>query len=181
MAATSDYTNSKLEKCIAQLHYNSTIDLSGGTYTDKDMEIVVEQAIKGKQCKELVLHHNTITQEGALKLAEALRNNTSLEKLNLGYNNIGDTGVKYLVDALLNSNKTLVKLHLQSNSITEKGAGHLADMLKINRSIRHLGLDYNSISDRGVQLLSLALGSNSVEVDHASNCEVSDDDYFCEH
>jgi Ran GTPase-activating protein (RanGAP) involved in mRNA processing and transport len=145
------------------------------------MEIVVEQAMKGKKCKTLVLHHNKITKEGAFKLAEALKNNTSLEKLNLGYNNIGDTGVEYIVDALLKSNKTLLKLHLQSNLITEKGTEHLAKMLTMNRSIRHLGLDYNIIGDRGVQLLSLALGSNNGKVDHASNCEVGDDDYFCEH
>jgi Ran GTPase-activating protein (RanGAP) involved in mRNA processing and transport len=181
MTSNSNYKNSKLEQRIAQFYYDSTIDLSEGAYTDKDMEIVVEQAINGKKCNALVLHHNNITEEGALKLAEALKNNTSLKKLNLGYNSIGDTGVEYVVEALLKSNNTLTKLHLQSNSITEKGAGHLAKMLTINRSIRRLGLDYNSIGDRGVQLLSLALSSNSIEVDHISNCEVSNDDCFCEH
>ena len=178
MAAPSVYTNSKLEQHIAECHHNSTIDLSNGNYNDKDMEIVVEQAMKGKKCKALVLCRNNITKDGALKLAEGLQNNTSLEKLNLGYNNIGDIGVEYLTEALLKSNKTLLKLHLQSNSITANGAEHLAKMLTMNRSIRHLGLDYNSIGDRGVQLLSLALRSNSVTVDIAPTCEVSDDDYF---
>lgn len=178
MADTSDYANSKLEQRIAQSQNKSIIDLADGTYTDRDMEIVIEQVIRGNKCQELVLYRNNITKQGAFKLAEALKNNTSLKKLNLGYNNIGDTGVKYIVEALLQSNKTLVKLHLQSNYITEKGAEYLAEMLRMNRSIRHLGLDYNSIGDRGVQLLCLALSSNSVAANGAPSCEVSDDDYL---
>ena len=178
MADTSDYANSKLGQRIAQFQKKSKIDLSDGTYTDRDMEIVIEQVIKGNKCQELVLYRNNISKEGALKLAEALKNNTSLKKLNLGYNRIGDKGVEYIVEALLQSNKTLAKLHLQSNYITEKGAEHLAEMLRMNRSIRHLGLDYNSIGDRGVELLSLALSSSRITSNHAPSCEVSDDDYF---
>jgi Ran GTPase-activating protein (RanGAP) involved in mRNA processing and transport len=155
-----------------------TLDLSEGGYTDEDMKVVVEHMMVHKRCNALLLHHNQITEKGVLQLAEALKNNISLKKLNLGYNNIGDRGVEYIVKPMLMSNNTLAKLHLQSNSITEKGADHLAKMLRINTAMRHLGLDYNNIGDRGVKLLSLALSSTGVEINHASNFEVHGNDYF---
>jgi Ran GTPase-activating protein (RanGAP) involved in mRNA processing and transport len=43
---------------------------------------------------------------------------------------------------------------LHSNNITDEGVEYLAEMLKINTTIVHLGLGFNQISDRGVQLLA---------------------------
>jgi hypothetical protein len=44
---------------------------------DHDMNIVVEQAIKKKQCHSLDLHYNEITSKGAAILADALYDNTT--------------------------------------------------------------------------------------------------------
>ena len=166
MANYSDPANWKGYQSIVKCYSTFIIDLSNGDYNDDDMQIVAEHVKAHKQCKQLVLHRNHITEEGALHLAEALTNNTSLQKLNIGYNSIGDTGVRYIVKPLLKDNNTLTKLHLQSNSITEKGADYLANMLRMNRRIRKLGLDYNSIGDEGVRLLSLALYPDSEVCDN---------------
>lgn len=161
MAVSSYYNISELQKSISQCYSTFAIDLSNGYYDDVDMEIVAKHVMEHKKCKVLVLHHNNITEKGALHLSEALKNNTSLEKLNIGYNKIGDRGVVHIVESLLMNNSTLAKLHLQSNSITKVGAGYLAKMLRINPTMRKLGLDYNKIGNEGVKLLSLALSSNS--------------------
>ena len=144
----------------------------------EDIEIVVKEILLRNECRKLVLKSNNITAEGAREIAEALKKNTRLEKLDLGYNKIGDNGTQYLADALSNNNRTLIKLHLQSNSITAVGARYLAEMLKNNRAIRRLGLDYNNIGDQGIQALSHTLYSNSIEMNPASNWRVRNDDFF---
>lgn len=48
-------------------------------------------------------------------------------------------------------------LNLSHNNIGDKGAEHLAEVLKVKRTLTQLHLNDNRISDRGVQLLANAL------------------------
>ena len=59
-----------------------------------------------------------IDDEDTIKLAEALKNNTSLRSLKLSDNSIADPGVNAITNAL-RSNKALVRLNL--NCYREKG------------------------------------------------------------
>ena len=132
-------------------------------------------------CVELVLKHNEITSVGAAILANALRTNTTLQKLNLGYNRLGDNGVQSLAASLIKDNTTLTKLHLQSNGISRQGAAHLATMLRSNRTLLHLALDENNIGDSGVKLLSDGLGSDGNLANERSNSQVSIDESHVTH
>ena len=55
-------------------------------------------------------------QVGAAFIAGALVNNTSLLTLNLSFNRIGDTGVKHLAQSL-RMNRTLLSLNVGSNEV----------------------------------------------------------------
>ncbi|CAF0872445.1 unnamed protein product [Rotaria sordida] len=136
------------------------IELSERLMINSDMSIVVEQAIIRKQCTILILSENHIDASGALILAKALSNNTSLIRLELQYDCIGDRGVDYLADAL-SVNKCLKVLDLRDNNITHEGARHLANMLKKNQTLTSLLLNSNHIDDRGVRLLADALIDNT--------------------
>ncbi|CAF4187816.1 unnamed protein product [Rotaria sp. Silwood2] len=137
-----------------------TIELSGRLITNSDMSIVVEQAIIRKKCNILILNGNHIDASGALILAKTLSNNTSLIRLELQCNCIGDRGVDYLADAL-SVNKCLKVLDLRDNNITHEGARHLANMLKRNQTLTSLSLNSNHIDDRGIRLLADALIDNT--------------------
>ncbi|CAF2855734.1 unnamed protein product [Rotaria sp. Silwood2] len=137
-----------------------TIELSGRLITNSDMSIVVEQAIIRKKCNILILNGNHIDASGALILAKTLSNNTSLIRLELQCNCIGDRGVDYLADAL-SVNKGLKVLDLRDNNITHEGARHLANMLKRNQTLTSLSLNSNHIDDRGIRLLADALIDNT--------------------
>jgi hypothetical protein len=73
-----------------------------------------------------------LTAKGAKLLCEFLKNNTSITRMIMWGNNIGDEGAKYI-----------------------------SEMLQVNTSIRELCLNYCHFTQRGFQYLSEALAVNS--------------------
>jgi Ran GTPase-activating protein (RanGAP) involved in mRNA processing and transport len=55
---------------------------------------------------------------------------------------------------------------LNKNEITEDGARALADMLKLNKSLTDLSLNYNQIGNNGVRALCNALKTNNRSLKH---------------
>jgi len=163
--ASKDYRNSQLESDINKYESHSKIDLSFRQLTDRDIDIVVQQAIIQKQCTVLLLNDNLITSEGATIIANALCNNTTLEELNLWNNQVSDSGVYSLSQALSVNNLVLRSIGLGQNGISDVGAQHLAEMLKTNTTITRLWLFHNEIGDRGVKLLAdvLAYDNQSLQ------------------
>ncbi|CAF1024628.1 unnamed protein product [Adineta steineri] len=154
------YQNAQLENIIAQSNIQSVIDLTGHQLIDDDIKIVVTQAIIKKKCTQLKLGQNRITSAGASYIADALRQNNTLEVLSLRNNNLDDIGVQYLTD-MLKTNKSLKKLDLSGNHITSTGAMHLANMLKENEILTHLSLSKTNIADKGIQSLANVIQDNN--------------------
>ena len=150
------YRNVSLEEIIVKCPSSSTIKLNDQKITDSDMEIVVQEAIIKKQCRDLWLAHNKITWKGAEILANVLYDNRTLYELWLSSNHLSENGVYYLAKAL-SVNVTLKKLGLASNDITNAGVCHLVEMFKSNKTLIMLGLANNKIGDEGVQMLAHTL------------------------
>ncbi|KAG0311256.1 hypothetical protein BGZ99_010308, partial [Dissophora globulifera] len=82
--------------------------------------------------------------------------NSTLTILDLIANSIEDNGAQALSEALkINSNLTM--LSLNANSIGDNGHQALSKALKINSTLTYLDLDTNSIGDNGAQALEQAL------------------------
>lgn len=77
--------------------------------------------------------------------------------------NIEDEGVGYIA-AMLKEDTTLNYLNLRSNSITDKGCQILSDSLKNNNSLNYLDLRSNPITDYGKQILTQALLKKNIEI-----------------
>jgi len=150
------YFNSKLSEYIARCKPHSEVYLIGKHFNENDMEIVVQQLMIEKQCRELFLRESGITSRGAIIIAEALPHNNTLERLFMSYNSIGDTGTKALAESL-SRNATLKHLCLGYNGITDDGVDYLADALESNKTLTHLWLPSNKISDRGLKRLAEVL------------------------
>jgi hypothetical protein len=84
----STYHNSDLERYIARFQSFSHVNLDEQQLTDQDMRIVVDQAIKNKQCVKLSLHNNRISSQGILILARGVSESTTLEELDLSGNHL---------------------------------------------------------------------------------------------
>jgi Ran GTPase-activating protein (RanGAP) involved in mRNA processing and transport len=96
-------------------------------------------------------------------LAIIVDNNSQLQELNVGENNLGDDGVATLVTHILQS-KTSTALHrldLRSNNITCTGAMPLQGLLLGTPSLRTLILSDNDLGDHGIMALSRALQQQS--------------------
>jgi Ran GTPase-activating protein (RanGAP) involved in mRNA processing and transport len=173
------YQNTKLEEIIQQEKNHSKIYLYQQNLTDRDMEIIIKQAIDKKQCKELYLGSNKFTSIGVSILADALNNNNQiLESLWLYDNQVCDDGVYSLVKALSMNNKTLKKLDLGNTKITNVSVKHLAQMLKINKTLTHLYLNQNEIADNGIRILASTIQNHNttIEVLHLSENKLLTDE-----
>lgn len=158
---STGHQNQQLEQQIAQVGTHSEVDLDQHQVNDQDMEIVVREAIINKQCTQLLLRENQITPIGAAVLADALRNNNTLEELHLTHNQISDKGVQALAQALGINNNTITQLALGWNKITDTGAKYLAEMLKTNTKLLRIGLLHNEIGDQGVRVLARVLETHN--------------------
>eukprot|EP00944_MAST-04C_sp_MAST-4C-sp1_P001025 g1025.t1 len=98
--------------------------------------------------ESLILWCNHIDKGAISRLASALTTNTTLRKLNLAENNVGNDGAVILAEALA-QNQRLETLELFGNNISSLGASKLCDLLeKFNASILLMDLRFNMITCR---------------------------------
>ncbi|XP_067292536.1 NACHT, LRR and PYD domains-containing protein 3-like [Pseudorasbora parva] len=80
---------------------------------------------------------------------------SALIELDMGYNNLRDSGVKLLSNGLKSPICKLEILRLWACFVTEEGCGYLASALRLNPShLRELDLSDNNLEDSGVKRLS---------------------------
>jgi Ran GTPase-activating protein (RanGAP) involved in mRNA processing and transport len=87
-------------------------------------------------------------------------NDASTTSVDLNYNLIGDNGVAFVAAMLVGN--TVLTLNLGGNNITDTGAACLNDALKVNSMLTELNLFDNHISSTGADRLADALKVNNV-------------------
>ncbi|KAI9922935.1 hypothetical protein PsorP6_001372 [Peronosclerospora sorghi] len=138
----------------------TTLKLGGFSVGDACTRLLRDVLAHGaSRLRTLDLGFNRLTDKGATQLAEALKENASLESIYLSGNDIGPAGVRALSQALT-ENTHLRSLHLSGNNIGEKGARYLADGISGNTALRALYLGTNGIGAAGMQSLATALTQN---------------------
>ncbi|NGX58086.1 MAG: hypothetical protein K940chlam3_00987 [Chlamydiae bacterium] len=88
---------------------------------------------------------DNMTPEHISILAQGLRDNHTLEDLDLGGNNIGPCGVQHIAD-LMEHSRSLKKIRLSQNNIGNEGMEMVARALEINTSVQEL-----SFSECGIR------------------------------
>ena len=90
---------------------------------------------------------NKITSEGAKKIAEAIKVNTTLKILTIHGSTISDDGIAAISDSL-KSNNSLQELDMGSNKITSEGAKKIAEAIKVNTTLHTLGIRPYNINNK---------------------------------
>ncbi|KAF3836411.1 hypothetical protein F7725_028969 [Dissostichus mawsoni] len=85
-----------------------------------------------------VLQHNRVTRDGVRFLAGLLKQNPSLEVIDLSSNRIEDVGAMYLSEAVALPGCSLRELSVCSNNIGRKGLLSLAHSLAVSTTLSHL-------------------------------------------
>ncbi|CAF1385198.1 unnamed protein product [Adineta steineri] len=149
---------------IEQEIIDDHLNLNEKQLTDRDMIILSNNEKRMKQCKQISLNNCQITSFEILILADILFNNISLEKLYLNSNNLCDGGIYLLTKIFMNNKKNLQQLHLKSNEITDEGINYLIRILKINKTLTHLDLSDNYITDTGLRKLTQTIDEEEINL-----------------
>lgn len=158
MNINSEYMKGEEQKIVmnsvkGMYEGTKSLILNYGQVTDYGLEIIAEALKFNTSVHKLDLNTNKITDIGMFALSSALRLNRSLDTLKLSFNKIKDKGCDYLYEGL-KENKTLKILFLDNNQITAEGVQHLSKLLVVNHSLTHLYLEGNQIDDAGCEFVS---------------------------
>ncbi|KAA0721714.1 Protein NLRC3 [Triplophysa tibetana] len=106
-------------------------------------------------CTRALLADCNISDQLCKIIASALESSNSLKELDLSNNDLQDSGVKLISDALKNTNCHLQILRLSGCMVTDEGCCYLASALSSNPShLRELDLSYNHPQHPTLQLLA---------------------------
>ena len=152
-----------VEALAEMLHENTTLQMLDIRH------VFIEDAPQASRALSKALANNTTLVElrvgnnfgvgFASDIANALRVNTSLQKLDLTLTSIGDKGALKLAEAL-ETNQTLKVLKLHQCEIGSMGATAIANALCQNSSLKELHLTDNTICEVGSHALLNALKEN---------------------
>ena len=117
------------------------------------------RAITENSMRELKLPHAQLLNAQVRSLSTALKNNTSLTKIDLCDNQIGNAGAGYLAEALPKC-LGLIELRLSSNNISDSGVRPLADAFSNCKKLETIYLGNNEIGDDGAMQLAQALSKS---------------------
>ncbi|XP_059815292.1 NACHT, LRR and PYD domains-containing protein 12-like [Hypanus sabinus] len=127
-----------------------TLSLSGMTLTPIDCAVLSHVIGLCDTIKHLKLENCHIQCEGIQRLGPGLH---KCQELSLGWNELGDSGVKLVSAALRNPECKIQKLELRKVALTDSGAEDLVSALRTNPSLSELNLAVNSLTDRSVPAL----------------------------
>ena len=131
-------------------------------FTDNNVIVLLSVSKSLKSTSTLLtlnLSNNQITDSGMKCLSEALAVNTTLQSLDISYNIISDDGILFISESL-KLNESLHELILSKNNITDDGAKLLAEAIQINTALQELNISRNCISKEGVMRILEACTKN---------------------
>ncbi|CAG8530551.1 26490_t:CDS:2, partial [Gigaspora margarita] len=168
-------SSNKISSSIESLDKDTKTSLSGRYKYKYDMSRALKvnnlaEAIrKNKTLKKLDLSSNYIRLEAGRNIARALTNNKFITELNFSDNDIVHELSEFLITILLNNNITGISL--RSTKISSEMVTTLAQDLKSNKiKLRYLNLSRNEISSDAIGTLIEALEDNKT----LKNLDLSD-------
>ncbi|KFV44983.1 Ribonuclease inhibitor [Tyto alba] len=116
---------------------------------------VLCQGMMNPNCKlqKLQLEYCELTADIMEALGSALQSNPTLKELSLSNNTLGDTAIKQLCQALVETSCNIELLHLENCGITSDSCREMSRVLSNKSSLIDLIMGDNKIGDSGMALL----------------------------
>ncbi|XP_059936627.1 leucine-rich repeat-containing protein 45 isoform X3 [Mesoplodon densirostris] len=152
------------ETVLQQMHQlpQGRLDLATQSLTVDTCRALGKLLQKEALLTELILSDCMLSEEGAVLLLQGLCVNTIVRFLDLKGNNLRASGAEALAK-LLRQNKSIQSLTLEWNSLGtwEEAFAAFCGALAANGALRQLDLRNNQITHKGAEELALALKSNT--------------------
>ncbi|KAM3920511.1 NACHT, LRR and PYD domains-containing protein 12-like, partial [Leptodactylus fuscus] len=129
--------------------------LSGPHFSD----LIAALSSPACRIEELHLDGNLLPDTSCNQLAYGIRNNQSLKRLDLSYNNLSGPHFSDLMAALSSPACRIQELHLSSNNLPDTSCTQLASGIRNNQSMKILDLSGNRLSGPHFSDLMAALSS----------------------
>ncbi|XP_051992368.1 NACHT, LRR and PYD domains-containing protein 3-like [Xyrauchen texanus] len=154
------------------------LDLSNNDLQDSGVKLLSD-ALKSPHCTLDILRFEAcrFTDQCCESLSSFLQSSKSLRELDLSNNDLQDSGVKLLSDALKSPHCILEILSFAACRFTDQCCESLSSVLQASKSMRELDLSNNDLQDSGVKLLSDALRNPhcTLEILRLSGCMVTEE------
>ncbi|RUS84970.1 hypothetical protein EGW08_007281 [Elysia chlorotica] len=121
--------------------------------------VPVEYFMRHIQKPNIRMRYRGLGSDATRAIALSLKENISLERLDLTGNWIGAEGCWYM-SRLLEENDYITEVSIAENRLGSAGAMHVAKMMNINGGLRKLDLGGNEFDDKCAEALSSALENN---------------------
>ncbi|XP_071962754.1 uncharacterized protein [Antedon mediterranea] len=150
----------KMMQALAECKTVAQLNLNLGVVCDLERVKMLALALnKNRSLTSLHLHGTPLGDKGLTLLIDSLCLHPGIRTLDLGDCNLGDEGIR-LICRMLPGNGArpgLRELVLSANNaVTNVGWAHLATAIAVRSSLRHLGLDYNTLGDYGAGVFAVA-------------------------
>ena len=184
MSPSPSKKDKKVKKLLKRLEGNDTslneIHVTGEYYKYLDDDVVtdISMAVRNNTIvKALTLTKCNIGSNGIVAIAESLLVNTSIEEVNLSYNeSIGDEGIEEIATTALKSNSTITDLFLRSCDIGPIGALSLSHALQTNYTLTEINLAENDkIPEHTLSSIQRHLQNNSNPSKKTKKYQLSND------
>jgi Ran GTPase-activating protein (RanGAP) involved in mRNA processing and transport len=152
---------------------------SGGSkISEKSLTKIFTAPLNLPNLAEIKMAYKKMTDDGVEKLVSALSNNSKLESLDIGLNEITCVGIEKISRLLIPQlQKSLKVLILSKNHISDDGAIYIADCLNSHLEILEiLRLSNNHIGDKGAIALAKAISDHErLEIVKMNSNDIHDD------
>ena len=150
-----------LIKNIFYLKNLSSLNIQHNKIQDNDIQLLIQYCLKFKTpLKELLVHNNLITIEGSRALAELIKNNNSLKKLNISSNPILSNGINIICESIMNYKNILEEFLINYTDCNDYCSKTIIDMLKINKNLCIFSFTGNKFTNKGTDQILSALRFN---------------------
>lgn len=137
------------------------VELTQSGLTSEYANVLHLTLVQNPRLQILKLGYNALGDDGIRTISPGIVSHPSLKVLDVGFNLIGDLGCSAISKSLV-GNAVLETLYLSGNSITEKGIVELSQALRRGCGILRLHLTANKIGALGVSCLGKAIAESNL-------------------
>ena len=157
------------------LHIVSTLtvfDINNNDVSEEAADDIATVLSRNTNLQSLLLYNNSFKTVGMIKIANALRNVSTLIEFNIGNNGVGEEAADGIA-AVLSQNTKLQKLNFCKNTFKTPGMIRIARSLQNISTLTVLNISKNGIGDEAADDIAVVVAHNT-QMQRLSLC----DNYF---